>query len=85
MTALHQCCCADVHRVCVQEVASLLRRRKLADPHVANVRCCCRRVVIAIGLCLHFLGHFGLWLAATGRIQLSYLQVFRDVVCAELS
>lgn len=33
------------------------------------------RVVIAIGLVLHFLGHFGLWLGATRRIQLSYLQV----------
>jgi hypothetical protein len=40
----------------------------------ASSSCVCR-VVIAIGLSLHFLGHFGLWLAATGRINLSYLQV----------
>ncbi len=41
-----------------------------------------RRVVIGVGLVLHFLGHFGLWLGATGRISLSYWQVSRDDIYA---
>ncbi len=35
------------------------------------------RVVIAIGLALHAMGHLGLWLLITGRITLPYWQVCR--------
>lgn len=42
---------------------------------IGAARTTCCRVVISIGLALHFLGHFGMWLGATGRIQLSYWQV----------
>lgn len=33
------------------------------------------RCTILIGLCMHFLGHTGLWMVATGRITLAYWQV----------